>query len=118
MAVVVLEDKDGVSYTSTSTGIVFDNKFVNKAKEKGFDKVTVGSIMAAEFGNFPLFLFLFYSFVFVFFILQCDRKELQVHRPTRVLDGWGAAPERHTAAGCQGCGWPTIVFSLSLSVSF
>lgn len=50
LAVVVLHDANGDTYTSTSTGIVFDSHFVKAARQKGFDKVTVGSIMTAELG--------------------------------------------------------------------
>ena len=50
LAVVVVLDSKGESHISTSTGVVFDSKYVEAAKQKGFEKVTVGSVMASCIG--------------------------------------------------------------------
>lgn len=50
LAIVVVLDAKGEKYISTSTGVVFDTKYVEMAQKKGFDKFTVGSVMAAHFG--------------------------------------------------------------------
>jgi len=55
LAIVVVVDSKGESYISTSTGVVFDTKYVEMAREKGFDKVTVGSVMANAFGMSKFF---------------------------------------------------------------
>ncbi len=57
LAVIVLEDQHGELFLSTSTGVEFGEKYVNIAKERGFDKVTVGSIIAKELGIFEIFAF-------------------------------------------------------------
>lgn len=45
---VVLEGKSGKKYLARSSGVEFDAKFVKRAKEIGFDKTTVGDVMAKE----------------------------------------------------------------------
>eukprot|EP00026_Physarum_polycephalum_P019730 Phypoly_transcript_21883.p1 GENE.Phypoly_transcript_21883~~Phypoly_transcript_21883.p1 ORF type:complete len:178 (+),score=25.93 Phypoly_transcript_21883:21-554(+) len=51
LAVVLVSNAEGDTFLSTSTGVVFDTKYVEMAKEKGFDKHTVGSIMAKAYGK-------------------------------------------------------------------
>lgn len=45
IAVIVLE-ADGKEFISTSAGVPFPAKFVNEAKQRGFERVTAGSLIA------------------------------------------------------------------------
>ncbi len=50
LAFVIMEMRDGSRFISTSTGIVFDNRYVEEARSRGFFSNTVGSVIAEEIG--------------------------------------------------------------------
>lgn len=48
--VMVESVKTGNRYVASSTGLPFETKYVKKAEEIGFDKMTVGEVMSKELG--------------------------------------------------------------------
>jgi len=51
VGLVIIEDKDGRQGYGLSSGIEFPQKYVDKAKEAGFETTTVGEIIAKEMGG-------------------------------------------------------------------
>ena len=50
LAFVIIELKNGTRFVSTSSGIVFDGRYVEEAKERGFYTNTVGSVISEQTG--------------------------------------------------------------------
>ena len=51
VALIVLLSKAGEEIVTSSTGIVFPQKYVEIARKKGFTNTTVGSVIAEELGG-------------------------------------------------------------------
>ena len=52
-AIIVILTKDGREIILTSAGLPIPKLYVEKAKALGFDKTTVGSVIASEMGGDP-----------------------------------------------------------------